>query len=209
MKKWIFIWGCMMTTTCFAQDLEFCGTYSIASDQRFQNATGIGLQYQNDLGKYWRIGVGMYYNANTASYDETFLTNDNSTTVFKMTAEPHRFTIRVNALRLIPYSKMVSIYLGPEISYNSIWEKDQIVATDEAYSDYNNTTDIPLTNYFGAGIVCKVEVKPILDPHLSLVLTFLPELITDGVAPKGSINDAQLMYAFMEFQIGLKYRFKN
>jgi hypothetical protein len=60
---------CFDELSCFEQEVEFCDSVNTSSEQRFQNAYGVGLQCQQDLNQKFKVGLGIHYNFNDAVFD--------------------------------------------------------------------------------------------------------------------------------------------
>lgn len=195
------------------QEVEFCTSLTTSTEPRFQNAIGIGFQYQKYILPWLKTGMGVQYIFN----DNRFIAlpyeapepgvNDTE----KITSFPKRASFRLNIQGLILDNKYVSWSLGPEVSFNIFWGKDVIddhnLSNNEWYQDTQNITP----NYiFGLGLISKFEVKHIIIPKLSVVFTVRPELVGNFIFPKGDFDTYPFMgiMGFTEFQIGLKYRFK-
>lgn len=52
----------------FSQELELCGSFGTSSEIRFQDAFGVGLQYQHDISKKLKMGLGTHYYYNNAHF---------------------------------------------------------------------------------------------------------------------------------------------
>ena len=110
--------------------------------------------------------------------------------------------------RLLMNNAHVSLTLGPEISYNHFKGTDHInllLGGSTDWTNYSQTND--LTNLIGFGLIAKFEIKNILDPQLSICFTLRPEFTTDGTFIRNRPVFSGVL-GFMEFQLGLKYRFK-
>lgn len=198
--------------SCFAQEVEVCGSLNTSSEQRFQNALGIGLQYQHDISRKFKVGLGVHYNFNKAQFiDRPYIDAAPWTVILdKTNSDTKRFSIRLNIQGLLKDNEYVSLSLGPEISYNYLWGKDNM----DRYSDSNWskwTRNNGLAKELGIGFISQMEIKDFVTKHLSLCFTIRPELLIgkrnimtgiDAPVFSGSLS-------LTEFQIGLKYRFKN
>jgi hypothetical protein len=102
-----------------------------------------------------------------------------------------------------------SLSLGPEVSYNYLWGKDQVEFNNTGL--YNNWIKFSQNNgtakSIGFGLISTMEVKHFLAPPLSLCITIRSELITDGHVMEPPVFSGGI--TFTEFQLGLKYRFKK
>ena len=54
--------------SCFAQEVEVCGSIGSSSEMRFKDAYGFGLQYQQGIGKKFKLGLGAHYYYNNAHF---------------------------------------------------------------------------------------------------------------------------------------------
>ena len=50
------VFALLLNLYCFGQELEFCISLNTSFEKRFQNASGIGIQYQHDLGSKFKVG---------------------------------------------------------------------------------------------------------------------------------------------------------
>lgn len=196
-----------------AQDLEFCGSLNTSSEQRFKNAPGIGLQYTQDLGRKLKAGAGIHYNFNKIQFDYIPYIDADPTAVVadRISSNSQHFSIRLNLQILLKNNDNVSISVGPEISYNYLWGKDQIeqrASPPFGYSEYSQYNG--LSKKFGVGMISIVEIKNFIDPKLSFCLTFKPEiLLGNNIVLMGANSPVFSGIAtFSEFQVGLKYKFK-
>jgi hypothetical protein len=208
--------------SCFGQEVEFCGSLNTSSEQRFQNAYGVGLQYQQDLNQKFQVGLGIHYNFNDAVFDHIPYLDASpdliATENIHSTAK--RISIRLNIQGLLKNNKNVSLSLGPEISYNFLWGEDQInermgdnspgyeTLTSNQYN-FSQTND--LKKEIGIGLISKLEVKDFIAKPLALCFTIRPELLLGKT--ELLIGGEQPVFSgvlgFTEFQIGLIYRFKK
>jgi hypothetical protein len=78
---------------------------------------------------------------------------------------------------------------------------------DTKWTNYSQNNG--LTKEIGFGLISKIEVKNFIDPQLSLCFTIRPEFTTDGIFAKGGEPIFSGVLSFLEFQMGLKYRFKE
>jgi len=197
---------------CFGQEIEFAGSVNTSSEQRFQNANGIGLQYQHNIGSKYKVGFGVHYNFNNVTFDEIPYVDGDPNLIIadKIHSVSKRFSIRLNIQRLLKNNENASISLGPEISYNYLWGQDQIMERQgQASNIFNFIQNNGLTKEIGFGLISKVEIKNFISPQLSLCFTIRPEFITDGQFVKGGNVVFSGVSGFTEFQIGLKYRFRK
>jgi hypothetical protein len=213
MRKLIYLaMFLLIGISCFAQEVEVCGSLNTSSEQRFQNALGIGLQYQHDISKRFRVGFGAHYNFNKAQFiDRPYVDAAPWTVILdKTNSDTKRFSIRLNIQGLLKDNEYVSLSLGPEISYNYLWGKDNI----DRYSDSNWskwTRNNDLAKEIGIGFISQMEIKDFMTKQLSLCFTIRPELLIgknnnlDGISAPVFSGPLSLT----EFQMGLKYRFKN
>ncbi len=211
-----------MGLSCFGQEIEFSGSLNTSSEQRFQNAYGFGLQYQQDLSRKFKIGLGLHYNFNNASFDHIpYIDAAPNLLVAEMIhSTAKRISIRFNIQGLLMNTRYVSLSLGPEISYNFLWGKDQkerrIGQISPIYdtlisNQYTFTQNNDLTEKIGIGFISTAEIKEFIAKPLSLCVTIRPELLLGKTEPL--IGAEQPVFSgvlgFTEFQIGLKYRFKK
>lgn len=198
--------------TCFAQELEFSSSLNTSSEKRFQNARGIGFQYQNNIGTKFKVGLGIYYNFNNIKFDEIpYIDADpNLLVADKIHSKSKRFSIRLNIQWLLKNSENASISLGPEISYDYLWGQDQIEERQGQTSNkFNYIQNNGLTKAVGLGLISKFEIKNFISPRLSLCFTIRPEIVTDGIFAIGGNPVFSGASGFTEFQIGLKYGFRK
>ena len=198
--------------TCFSQEVEFCSSLNTSTENRFQNAYGIGLQYQHNIGSKFKVGLGVHYNFNNVQFDEIPYVDGDPNLVIaeEIHSKSKRFSIRLNIQWLLKNNENASISLGPEISYNYLWGKDQIEERQGQSSNMlNSTQNNGLTKEIGLGLISKIEIKNFISPQLSLCFTIRPEIVTDGVFAKGGTPVFSGASGFTEFQIGLKYRFRK
>jgi hypothetical protein len=194
---------------CFGQEIEFSSSLNTSTEQRFQNAYGIGLQYQHNINSKYKVGLGIHYNFNNVKFDEIPYVDGDPNLIIadKIHSYSKRFSIRLNIQRLLKNNENSSISLGPEISYNYLWGKDQIEERQGQTSNrFNITQNNGLTKEIGIGLITKLEIKKIISPLLSLCFTIRPEIISDGIFVKGENQVFSGVSGFTEFQIGLKYK---
>jgi hypothetical protein len=198
--------------TCFAQELEFSGSVNTSTEKRFQNAYGIGTQYQHNIGTKFIVGLGIHYNFNKNTFDDIpYIDGDpNLVVADKVHSESKRISVRLNIQGLIKNNENASISIGPEISYNYLWGQDQIEERQGQTSErYYLVQNNGLTKELGFGLISEIDVKNFLSPQFSLCFTIRPEIITDGIFAKGGNHVFSGVTGFTEFQMGLKYRFRK
>ena len=205
-----------ITLSCFGQEIEFCNSLNTSSEQRFQNAWGLGFQYQHPISAKFKLGFGNHYHVKKSEFDYIPYIDADPNLVIndKISSNSQRFSFRFNIQGLILNNEYASISLGPEISYNYLWGNDQIkrrVGQNSSgianLSDYSQNID--LTKSVGLGLISKIEIKNFLTPKLSLCFTIRPEIITSGIFAKGMEQVFSGVLGFTEFQLGLKYSFKS
>jgi hypothetical protein len=198
--------------TCFAQEVQFCSSLNTSTENRFQNANGIGLHYQHNLGNKFKVGLGVHYNFNNIKFDEIPYVDGDPNLIIaqEIHSKSNRFSIRLNIQRLLKNNENASISLGPEISYNYLWGQDQI---DERQGQASNKISFiqnnGLVKEIGIGLISMIEIKNFISPKLSFCFTIRPEIVTDGIFAKGGNPVFSGVSGFTEFQIGLNYRFKK
>jgi hypothetical protein len=207
--------------SCFSQEIELCGSFGTSSKLRFNDALGIGLQYQHDIGKKIKIGFGTnYYNKNsnfTEEYKPLAGYNDPyGHWVTKYDVESKRFSLRLNIQGILRDNEYLSISLGPEVSYNFVWgSEDNSIWYGAAMPDRSfYSRELDLAKKIGMGLISKIDIKKIIIPQLSLCLTFRTELmLRNGPQNTSSYEGSTKIYSapidFTEFQIGFKYRIKS
>lgn len=203
-----------VTISCFGQEVEFCGSFNTSSEQRFQNAYGVGLQYQHELSQKWKIGFGVHYTTNAANFDHIPYVDADPLNVVtdKINSSAKRFSVRLNLQRYLKNNENLSLTLGPEISCNYLEARDQTDRRTGQLSNQNTFSEnYRLSQRIGIGFISKIEIKDFIAKPLALCFTIRPEfIIGDFIALKGS--DQSPFYGllgFTEFQIGLAYRFKK
>ena len=212
MKSGLFLVLVMLSgLACFGQEVEFCGSLTTSTEQRFQNASGIGIQYQHDIGNRFIVGLGGQFISKKASFDDIpFIDGDpNLLVADKVTSTSHRFSVRLNIQYLLRTNEHFSMSIGPEVSYNYLWGTDE---TDERTSQNLTRNHYSQKNALapiGLGFISKTEIHDFLDSHLSLCFTFRPEITWNGTFPKGETPVFSGVLGYMEFQLGLAYRFKK
>lgn len=206
-------------TYCLSQEVEFCGSLSNSfNEPRLQNALGIGIQYQHDINQKFKIGFGIHYNNVHANFhEETFNITGTSGShwVNEIKSKYNRVSCRLNIQGILKENESVSISLGPEISYNFLWGQDNTSSWNGGpqsqrgwYINYND-----LLKKIGFGIIAEIEIKNFINSRLSLCSKIRPELIY--IRPKSIYIEAGDYFVLprtlelIEFQIGLKYRFKE
>jgi len=213
MRKFIyFLILLQIGLSCRGQEVEFCGSYNTSNEPRFQNEFGVGIQYQHDIGQKWKVGLGVHLNSKRAQFtDEKYIDAiPFPPSVESVNSNSQRYSIRLNIQRLLIDNANVSLSLGPEIGYNYFKGKDDIsiyLGGATAWTDYSQINGV--TKEIGFGLISKIEIKNFLDPHLALCFASRPEFTTDGIFYKGGDQVFSGVLGFMEFQIGLKYRFKK
>ena len=212
MRKLIFFSiAFMIGLYCIGQEVEFCSSFNTSNEQRLQNGYGIGVQYQNDIGHKWKIGLGLHFNFKNAQFsNEPYIDAiPFPPSVEKVSSKSQRYSIRLNIQGLLMNNDNVSLSLGPEISYNYFKGEDNInlfFGGDTKWTNYSQNNG--LTKEIGFGLISKVEVKNFIDPKISLCYTIRPEFTTDGIFAEGGEPIFSGVLSFLEFQMGLKYRFK-
>jgi len=212
-----------LSLVCFGQELELSGSLNTSSDQRLQNALGVGLQYQQDIIKRVKVGLGVHYNYKNTSfeyipnvvYDPTRIESE------EIYASTNRFSVRLNAQYLLMDNEYVSLSIGPEISYNNLWGQDQVHKTigTGVNTDHFITQNLDfirnngLANLIGYGLISKIEIKNFLTKQLALCFTIRDESLSEtrGASLDLGVEEPAHWEAhnFVEFQVGLKYRFKK
>jgi len=211
-----------LSIACFGQEVEVSGSYNTSSEQRFQNGYGVGLQYQQDIIKRVKVGLGVHYNFNNASFDYIPYLDYSPTAmgIEKIYSSSKRFSVRLNAQYLLKDNEYVSLSIGPEISYNNLWGQDHIYGrigdgVDSYHSSpqsYEYKHDNKLDGIFGAGLISKIEIKDFLTKQLALCFTIREESLLGNHIEYLGGSDAPLFNGWItatEFQLGLKYRFKK
>lgn len=196
---------------CFGQEIELNGSLNTSSEKRFQSAIGIGVQYQHDLGQSCKFGLGMQYISNNSKFDQIKYIDADPITPFieKFNSTSHRLSFRFNIQGLLLNRENYSISLGPEISYNILWGKDQIERIIVPTLKWDKFSENIGAGALGLGLISKVEVKNFISPQYSICFNIRPEFTTSGIIAKGYNPVFSGVIGFMEFQIGLKYRFKK
>jgi hypothetical protein len=199
----------VMQLPSFAQELEFCGSLNTSSEQRFEKAKGIGLQYQQNILPKYKIGIGTHYNYDNTSFNTSF---NGATDVEGIRSNAKRISLRLNIQRLLKDNEYVSLSIGPEISYNYVWSHDDryyLIYADSSYVTHN-TQNIH-AKQFGIGFIAKMEIKDFIYPHLALCFNLRPEKYIGNRSYDYGAGRSALAWniSFTEFQIGLKYNFKN
>jgi hypothetical protein len=202
----------MIGMSCAGQEVEFCCSFNTSNAQRFQNGYGFGIQYQHDIGHKWEVGLGVHFNFKKAQFtDEPYIDAiPFPPSIEEVNSNSQRYSIRLNIQRLLMDNTNVSLSLGPEISYNLFRGKDDIrlfLGGSTKWINYSQTNG--LTKEIGFGFISKIEIKNILDPQLSLCFTIRPEFTTDGIFAKGGEPIFSGVLGFLEFQMGIKYRFRE
>ncbi len=197
--------------SCIGQEVEVCTSLNTSNVQRFQSGIGVGIQYQQDIARNWKVGLGLHLNSKKAKFsDEAYIDAiPFPPSVERVNSNSQRYSIRLNIQGLLINNAYVSLSLGPEISYNYFKGTDNInlfFGGDSKWTNYSQSNG--MTKEIGLGLISKIEIKNFLDPQLSLCFTLRPEFTTDGVFPKGGTEAFSGILSFMEFQLGLKYRFK-
>jgi len=198
-----------MQLTSYAQELEVNGSFNTSNEQRLEKAKGIGLQYEQNIKPKYIMGIGIHYNYNKTDFYT--LTMMGSHDLEKISSNAKRISLRLNIQRLLKDNEYVSLSIGPEISYNYLWSHDNKfnwIYADSSYS-IHTTQNINAKN-FGVGLISKIEIKDFIKPQLSLCFTIRPEMLIGN--PRTSIGQqtpALSGFSCTEFQIGLKYNFKN
>jgi hypothetical protein len=207
---------------CFGQEVEFCGSYNTSSDgvssgtsleQRLQNALGIGIQYQQDIIKRVKVGLGVHYNFRNTSFDHIpYIDDPYKIATEEIFSTAKRFSIRLNAQYLLKDNENVSLSIGPEITYNYLWGQDRIhEEVGNSSTVYNITRDNKLSGIFGAGLISKIEIKNFLTKQLALCFTIRNEQLIRKIETEiyGDYPAFSGHEDFVEFQVGLKYKFKK
>jgi hypothetical protein len=202
--------------SCFAQELEMCGSFSTSSEIRFQDALGVGLQYHHDISKKLKIGLGTHYYYKNSLFTEEYNIigggiGDVNHWTTNYDSKSQRVSLRLNIQCLLRDNEYLSISLGPEISYNFIWGKEDGRTWAGGSESYKLNRYINLEKKIGIGLISKIEIKDFITHQLSLCFTLRPELVT-GKDSQYRINSPSLFsgnLGFVEFQMGVKYRFKN
>lgn len=208
----------LIARSSFAQELELCGSIGSSSEMRFKDAYGIGFQYQQGIGKKFKLGLGTHYYYNNAHFttESQQMSGDQySHYVTRYDVNSQRFSLRLNMQVLLRDNDFLSVSLGPEVSYNFVWGQEDnsiwygaVVTNRYYYSRY-----LDLAKKIGVGLISKIEIKDFINPRLSLCLTLRPEILLRNGPHTGSYEGSRKIYSaiidFSEFQIGLKYRFKD
>jgi hypothetical protein len=212
-----------LSLVCFGQEFELGGSLNTSSDQRLQNALGIGLQYQQDIIKRVKVGLGVHYNYKNTSFEYIPNVDFDPTRIEseKINASTNRFSVRLNAQYLLKDNEYASLSIGPEISYNNLWGQDHVQKKlgSGVNTDHFTTQNLEfirnngLPNLIGFGLISKIEIKNFLTKQLALCFTIRDETLceTSGASLDLGVEEPAfwLGHNFVEFQVGLKYRFKK
>jgi len=209
----------LIARSSFAQELELCGSIGSSSDMKFKDAYGIGLQYQQGIGKKLKLGLGTHYYHNNAHFTtESQLMGGDiySHYVTRYDVNSQRFSLRLNMQVLLRDNDFLSVSLGPEVSYNFVWgrEDNSIWYGAAVPNRYYYSRYLDLAKKIGAGLISKIEIKNFINPRLSLCLNLRSELMFRNGANRshsyeGSSKVYWMIIDYSELQIGLKYRFKT
>ena len=84
--------------SCFGQEVEFSTSLSTSSEVRFQSASGIGLQYQQNVSSKFKIGLGIYYNSRESNFDYLPYVDADPSLILaqKINSHSQRFSFRLN-----------------------------------------------------------------------------------------------------------------
>jgi len=219
-----------LSLSCFGQEVEVSGSFNASfsgvissgtsPEQRFQNALGVGIQYQQDIIKRVKVGLGVHYNSRNTSFDHIPYVDFNPDVIAteEIFSTSKRFSVRLNAQYLLKDNENVSVSLGPEITYNYLWGQDHIFERMSGYASNNYTTsysdykrDNKLSGICGVGLISKIEIKNFLTKQLALCFTIRNEQLIRKIETEiyGDYPAFSGWEDFVEFQVGLKYRFKK
>lgn len=204
----LIFWG----MTCIGQGIELCSSLNTSSDQRLQNAMGIGVQYQHGLSKRFTVGAGIHYNYKHANFSLVPYNDADpiNLSVEKVNSSTQRLSLRLNVLGMLKNNDNVSLSIGPELSYNYFWGCDHVdFVVKEKSNSVVYSRNFHLSNRIGLGVISKVEIKNIITSNLSLCFAVRPEYIFGK--ENNLIGSAEEPLSgglgFCEFQVGLKYSF--
>jgi hypothetical protein len=200
--------------SCFGQGIEFYGSLNTSGEQRFQPGYGIGLQFQQNLSRRFIAGLGVSYHFSHTTFDQRpYMDADPNLIVYQhITSNSNRFAVRFNIQGLLIDHKNFSWTLGPALSYNILWGKDQIKQTSNQsstpteYSQKNGKV-----KDFGVGLISGAEFKNLIARQVSLCFSIRPELLLGNTAKLVGASALPFsgILGFTDFQIGIKYRFKR
>ena len=192
------------------QEIELVGSINNSSENRLQNAHGIGMIYSALISQKLRSDLGIHYYFNNSKFTEIPYNDADPQLqiIDNINSQSNRFSIRLNIQKYLIYNEYYALSLGPEISYNLLWGSDKI--NEYNFQDLiwiNYSRDIGLARDIGIGITSGVVLKQILIENLSICLNIRFEHLwgrdynVDGISPifSGSLG-------FTEFQIGLGYK---
>jgi hypothetical protein len=214
MKKiYLSLISLLFAISCFGQGIEVYGSLNTSSEQRFQPGYGIGIQYQQNLSHSFLAGLGVSYYLCHAKFDQVPFIDGAPTLLVgqHIKSDSRRFAVRLNVQAVLKDNQNVSLTLGPAVSYNMLWGTDEIQERSGQSNWTNYSQKIKKVKDFGVGLISSMEVKNFIAPQLSLSFSIRPEILigsnekrVGASAPPFSGN-----LLFTEFQVGLKYRFKN
>jgi hypothetical protein len=211
MKKIIFMISVLIPTiSCYTQEVEMMSSINTSTEQRLQNAFGIGAQYQQNLFGKYKLGLACHLNYNNSNFDYIpYLdASPNSVASDEIESSAYRFSVRFNLQKILKDNDFACITIGPELSYNFLWGNDHNtyrMAPDFYFATYSEK--IHLVRNFGLGFVFGAEIKQVFTPQTSLCFAYRPEMIIDTELFKGGTIPFREMIGLNEFQLGIKYRF--
>jgi hypothetical protein len=201
----------LFSSASFCQGLEICSSLNTSSEDRFQNAYGFGFKYDYDFFSEFRVGAGIHYNLNKSTFIKD-ISYPYSPEFEEIISNSKRLSLRLNCQILLKDNEYVSFSVGPELSYNIIWSIDNYYYNKMYPNWVNYEKRIFSTKKFGVGITSSIEIKKMIIKKMSLCFSIRPELVVFDIYPKyyRGISDNSIFpqsVGFIEFQIGLKYRF--
>ncbi len=203
----------LLNLSAFGQTMELSASINTSSEDRFQNASGTGLQFQQSIGHKSILGIGTHFNFSNSKF--TVIPYNDADPRFhavdRINSYSKRISVRINIQQLIKDNELYSIGIGPEISYNWLWGYDKV----HEYVDENSdliyfTRDNETAGDLGFGLISKFELKQIFIDRLSLCITVRPEfLVGKDYNKKGFATVFTGDLRFLEMQLGLKYNLGN
>jgi hypothetical protein len=207
----VFIALLPINLICLAQEIEFCSSINTSSEQRFMNAYGIGIQYQQKILSKYQLGLGLHFKKNETEFDYNSITDVGQLYGDHINSDSRIFSIRINVQRIIKENESILLTLGPEMSCNFLWGQDMVNMQYPSWTTY--IQDLHSAKKIGYGLIAKTSIKNLLIKRLDLVFTIMPEIYYSKVKLDRGGDDAITYFpqyiSFVEFQIGLKYRINN
>lgn len=207
----ILLIGCFTTVT-FSQELEFHGSYSLGTIDKYKHNIGFGIGYNQYFNNWNRLGIQINYAISPFKYDLNYIsTADLSKWYKEINARNQKMDIKfVYGFRVLSKSKS-ELFVGPtfSLSYlfvNQIVNYTAITQWGDTITD-NYQSRFSENNRPNLGIIIEYQLKEILGKMFSVFCSLNPEIMVynNPLLKKGYSQPAIILW--VSFNVGIKYTF--